>query len=397
MKRKKKKRKLKKGVKLSLLFSSFLLFFLIGFFFYQDLHTSRHHYFENPESTPTIVPHVEESSFSLVMVGDALIHEAVYADAKTNQGYDFKPMLEPIKDFISTYDVAYYNQETILGGEEIGLSHYPRFNSPYSVGDAFIDAGFNLVSLSTNHTLDRGEQAILNSRSYWNQHPDILAAGSYASFEERNKPVIKEVNGITYTMLSCTDTTNGLTIPSGKEYLLNKYDPEQVKKDIELVRDKVDVLLVSMHWGTEYSFGISERQKEIATYLASLNVDLIIGTHPHVVEPIEFIDDTMVIYSLGNVISAQRGVEKLTGGVVTVEFKKKTIDDISTITLENPQASLFYTYSKGSSTTGRYDFKVYPYWDLNDSLLKNYNTYYQKYISILLGTSGKVKELEKTN
>lgn len=113
MKRKKKKRKLKKGVKLSLLFSSFLLFFLIGFFFYQNLHTSRRHYFENPEPTPTVVPHVEESSFSLVMVGDALIHEAVYADAKTNQGYDFKPMLEPVKDFISSYDVAYYNQETI--------------------------------------------------------------------------------------------------------------------------------------------------------------------------------------------------------------------------------------------------------------------------------------------
>lgn len=147
--------------------------------------------------------------------------------------------------------------------------------------------------------------------------------------------MIKEVNVITYTMLSYTDTTNGLTIPNGKEYLLNKYDPEQVKKDIELVRDKVDVLLVSMHWGTEYSFGISERQKEIATYLASLNVELIIETHPHVVEPIEFIDDTMIIYSLGNVISAQRGIEKLTGGVVAVEFKKRTMDDISTITLEN--------------------------------------------------------------
>ena len=106
-------------------------------------------------------PTKTESSFSLVMVGDALIHGAVYYDAKINanyQGYDFVPMLEQIKPIVSGYDLAYYNQETILGGSELGLSHYPRFNSPYEVGDAFLDAGFNLVSLSTNHTMDRGDR-----------------------------------------------------------------------------------------------------------------------------------------------------------------------------------------------------------------------------------------------
>ena len=355
-----------------------------------------------PESEPQPVeavpfgpmpPSVMESEASMIMVGDALIHEAVYNDAKTSDGYAFTSMLENIKPVIDSYDIAYYNQETILGGSALGLSTYPCFNSPYEVGDAFVDAGFNLVSLSTNHTLDRGEKAILNSRNYWNNQKEVLASGSYASMEERNTPVIKKVNGITYTMLSYTTTTNGLKIPAGKDYLLNIYDAETVKKDIEAVRDKVDVLIVSMHWGTEYNLGVSEEQREIATYLSSLGVDLIIGTHPHVVEPIEFIGDTMVIYSLGNFISAQQGVERLTGGVAAVTFKKVIENGKSTVTLENPACNLVYTYSKGTSSTGRYDFKLYWYSQLKESLLPNYETYYNKYMNILKGSSERMSVL----
>ena len=378
----------------------FLLFLLVGvgFFFYQDLFFDAHSKDEviptpTMDVKPTKTPEEKVSKLSLIMVGDALIHSALYQDAKIDGGYDFKPMLAQLKPIISSYDLAYYNQETILGGTELGLSTYPRFNSPYEEGDAFIDCGFNLVSLSTNHTLDRGEQAILNSRAYWNRHEDVLATGSYASFEERNQVVVKEKNGIKYAMLSYTDLTNGLKVPTGKEYLVNIYEEEQVKKDIEAVRDQVDLLLVSMHFGTEYSFGISERQRAIATYLADLGVDIVIGTHPHVVEPIEFIDDTMVIYSLGNFISAQRGVEKLTGLMASVEVKKVEKDGTTKVTLENPAARLVYTYSKGTSASGRYDFVLYPYSSLNDQLLKGYQTYYRKYMDIV-NQNGVVTELD---
>ena len=194
-------------------------------------------------------------------------------------------------------------------------------------------------------------------------------------------------------MLSYTDLTNGLKVPMGKEYLVNIYEEEQVKKDIEAVRDQVDLLLVSMHFGTEYSFGVSERQRAIATYLADLGVDIVIGTHPHVVEPIEFIDDTMVIYSLGNFISAQRGVEKLTGLMASVEVKKVEKDGTTKVTLENPAARLVYTYSKGTSASGRYDFVLYPYSSLNDQLLKGYQTYYRKYMDIV-NQNGVVTELD---
>ena len=264
----------------------------------------------------------KEMKASLLMVGDALIHSTLYQDAKTNDGYDFKPMLERIKPIASKYDLEYYNQETILGGEELGLSNYPRFNSPYEVGDAFIDAGFNLVSLATNHTMDKGEQGVLNSLAYWNKQKNILTAGSYSSFEDRDKKIIKEINGIKYAFFSYTTWTNGLSTPTGKEYLNNVYNEELVKADIERVKEEADVIIVAMHWGTEYSTGISDTQVEIANYLANLGVDIIIGSHPHVVEPIEFIGKTMVIYSLGNFISDQVGVECLTGLMVLVYIKK---------------------------------------------------------------------------
>lgn len=236
----------------------------------------------------------EEKRLSLVMVGDALIHGSVYDDAKTVDGYDFTGMLLEMKPIISSYDLAFYNQESILGGTELGLSTYPRFNSPYQVGDAFLDAGFNLVSLANNHTLDRGEQAILNSMNYW-KTKDAYVAGSYSSEEDRDYLLIKEKNGIKYALLSYTCWTNGLSIPGGKNYLLNRYDKEIVKNDIERLRDKVDLLMVSMHFGDEYSFTPSNEQREIANYLASLGVDSIIGHHPHVVQPNEFIGDTLVI------------------------------------------------------------------------------------------------------
>ncbi len=159
---------------------------------------------------------IYEKEISMVMVGDALIHQSIYQDAYKNGKYDFTKMLSRVKPIISKYDLAYYNQETILGGAKLGVSTYPRFNSPYEVGDAFRDAGFNVVSLANNHTLDRGKQAIINSTNYWKKYPKVLVAGSYGSQSDRDKVQIFEKNGITYTMLSYTTDTNGLRIPNGE-------------------------------------------------------------------------------------------------------------------------------------------------------------------------------------
>ena len=336
----------------------------------------------------TVINKKEEMDASLVMVGDALIHSAIYLDAYNGRDYDFKPMLKEIKPLIKDYDLKYYNQETILGGTELGLSNYPRFNSPYEVGDAFVDAGFNLVSLATNHTMDKGEQGVINSLNYWHSKDNVYTAGSYLSNEDRENSIIKEINGITYSFFSYTTWTNGLETPSGKEYLNNVYSPEKVQSDIEKVRDKVDVVIVAMHWGTEYSTSVSASQQEIANYLSSLGVDIIIGSHPHVVEPIAFIGKTMVIYSLGNFISDQEGVERLTGLMASIDIHKSVENGVSTIELRNPKAELLYTYS----TYGKKrNFVVYPYTSLNDEMLPGYKDYYETYKNIVLSLDSSIE------
>ena len=340
----------------------------------------------------------ETYKVSMVMVGDNLIHSSIYNEANRNanyDGYDFKPMITMIKDKVKGYDLAYYNQETILGGSEIGLSDYPTFNSPYEAGDAMLDAGFNIVSLATNHTIDRGEKAVLNSCEYWETKSDVLTAGSYCSEEDRNEVKVMEKNNITYTMLNYTYGTNGIAIPSGKDYLVNVWPmdynadygvgyeafKETVKEDIERVRDKVDVLIVAMHWGVEYTHTPTKYQKDAAEFLASLGVDIVIGTHPHVVQPVEWIDDTIVFYSLGNFISAQEqsdNYNKMVGLMSSLDITKTVKGDDVDIKIDNINNELIFTYYQGYR-----NFKVIPFSEINSTYLPTYESVYDKYSEVV--------------
>lgn len=369
-----------KVVKVLIVLSLFLCVLLGGMFYHSETHSNI-----SPSKDLTITERVPvEYTAKIFMVGDALIHSSIYQDAKQSDGsYDFRSMLELIKPIASKYDLKYYNQETILGGADLGYSNYPRFNSPQEVGDAFIDAGFNLVSLATNHTMDKGEVGVINSVNYWKSKDGIVYSGQWLSQEERDAVNIYEVNGIKYAFFSYTTWTNGLNTPTGKEYLNNVYSDEKAKNDIDKVRDLVDVIIVAMHWGTEYSLGVSESQTNIANYLSSLGVNLIIGAHPHVVEPVEYINDgkTLVIYSLGNFISDQVGIERLTGLMMEVTIKKVVnVDDSVTVSIEDPKAELIYTKSNNSRDR---DFKVYPYSQLDNTILPNYMSYYEKYKGIV--------------
>lgn len=321
----------------------------------------------------------------MFMVGDALIHQSVYYNAGQNgNGYDFKPMIELIKPISSSYDLAYYNQETILGGTSLGLSHYPRFNSPQEVGDAMIDAGFNVISLATNHTMDKGEAGVLASVNYWNSKKDVVTSGQWSSYEERDKVRVYEKNNIKYAFFSYTTLTNGLNTPYGKDYLNNVYSDSKAKNDIEKVKDKVDVIIVAMHWGVEYSMNVSSEQERIANYLSNLGVDLIIGAHPHVVEAVEYINDgkTFVIYSLGNFISGQIGVDKLTGLMMEVTIRKEVDTRGNTkVSIINPKADLIYT--RYNMNSNNWNFKVFPYSQLNDNILPSYKSYYEKYKAVV--------------
>lgn len=335
------------------------------------------------ESQEKKEPEVKEERLSLIMVGDALLHSSLYRDGYQNGTYDFTSQLELIKPEIQKHDLAFYNQESILGGTSIGLSDYPNFNSPQEFGDAMIDAGFNLVSLANNHTMDRGVTAIQNSCDYW-KTKDVLAAGSYCSAEDAEEIKIKEKNGIKYTMLAYTYGTNGITVPSDKPYLVNLYSDELAKADIEKVRDKVDLLIVSMHWGTEYRSEPTDEQKREAEYLSNLGVDIIIGTHPHVIEPITYINDTLVIYSLGNFISAQstnNDYNTMVELMTSVDVVKTTKDGKSEIKLENLNNELLYNYYQKDSRW--HNFKVIPFSQMNETYNSDYKRLYEKYSSVV--------------
>ncbi len=339
---------------------------------------------EYVDVTYNVVDTKIENKLSLVMVGDALIHNSVYqAYKKSGNTYDFNGIFKYLKDTIQEYDLAYYNQETILGGKELGLSNYPQFNSPQEVGDAFLNAGFNLVSLATNHTLDKyyatGGKTVINSRNYWKkkmeENNELIAAGSYNSKEEQDEVIIREKNGIKYALLSYTTMTNGIPVPSGKSYVVNMYSKERVKSDVEKYRDKVDLLMVAMHWGSEYVHFPVQEQKTIAKYLADLNVNIVIGCHSHSVQPITFIDDTLVVYSLGNFVSSQTNTDQLIGLLADVDITKTIYHGKTTLSLSNVGADLLYT-SK-SYTYGR--FVIYPFSKLNNNILSNYKNYYTNY------------------
>ena len=402
--RRKKKRKLKLG-NIFIALSLVALFALVIFYGGKQILKKEVKTESNNDGTKEEVKEKVYTT-SVITAGDNLIHSSLYNEAHRNanyDGYDFSPMYELLKPIVSNYDIKYYNQETILGGSDIGLSDYPTFNSPYEVGDTMMDLGFNLVSLATNHTIDSGSKAVLNSREYWNSKENVLAVGSYSSQEERNKIDIRESNGITYTMLNYTYGTNGIKVPEGKEYLVNVWptdldinDPEKdteyqdykktVLEDIKRVRDKVDVLFVAMHWGVEYTHEPTEYEKDMAKFLADNGVDVIIGTHPHVIQPVTWIDNTLVIYSLGNLISAQYQNQstctdyKCTTGLMTsFKITKTEKGKDKTIKIDDVSNELIYTYYSGFR-----NFKVVPF--SNEAIktyLPSYKTVYEKYKAVV--------------
>lgn len=403
MTKKRKRRKLKKGFKIFLVMFSITLISIISYIIIKPNKDNK------TITKPNIINKNEDKHYeaSLIAVGDYLIHSSVYKDANrlaNGDGYDFKPMISYIKEIVSNYDIAYYNQETILGGSELGLSDYPTFNSPYEAGDAMLDAGFNLVSLATNHTMDSGKKAVENSCKYWQSKENVLTAGSYCSEEERNKINIKEINNIKYTMLNYTYGTNGM--PVANDYLVNVWptdidninNPEkdtkyqaykkQVKEDIDKVKDKVDFLIVAMHWGVEYTHEPTAYEKDMASYLASLGVNLIIGTHPHVIQPVTWIDDTLVIYSLGNFISAQyqnkstcTNYKCTTELMTSLKIEKDIKNNQTSVKITNVENELLYNYYNQSTWR---NFKVIPFSNPKiKEYLPNYKEVYNTYKAVV--------------
>lgn len=335
---------------------------------------------ENPIKTYTA---------KLIATGDGLIHSPIYKAAYNNGTYDFSNMLTYTKEKLKDYDIKYYNQETVFD-DTISYGSYPRFNTPSAFGQNMIDAGFNLVSLATNHSMDMGNDSAKRSAEWWEGKDKILATGMASTPEKRDEHKIMEANGITYTMLSYTYGTNG--IPVKEDYTVNLFDEEKVKADIAAVRDKVDILIVAMHWGTEYLQDATTTQREQAKFLADNGVDIVLGTHSHCIEPWEWIDDTVVFYSFGNFISNQMGAEQanvrkvgVIGMFATLDITK-TVDtekNTTEIKVDNIGADLNFTYRYYNKDIGKNDYLVIPFSKMESKYLNNYEDVYNEFSEVL--------------
>ena len=258
------------------------------------------------------------SDVTLVMVGDILLHEQieqVARDSAGNYNYDF--IFENMKPEIENADIAMVNQEVIIGGEELGISGYPEFNAPYEVGDALAAAGFDIVCSATNHALDKGKKGILNCRDFWKKnYPQMNVVGINETEDEYENIDIIEKNGIKIAVLNYTYGTNGISLPSDMPYAVDILDEDKVAKDIRFAEENADFTVVCPHWGTEYNLDVDNYQKKWTEFFRENGVDLVIGAHPHVIEPIEMIDDgnaeitnnhgggdMLVYYSIGNFVS----------------------------------------------------------------------------------------------
>ena len=275
------------------------------------------------------------TSLTLLMVGDILLHTPVENAAQQADGtYDFTTIFENLTEDIQVADLAIVNQEVIIGGEELGISGYPAFNAPYAVGDALVEAGFDVVCHGTNHALDKGRKGILNCSNFWDEnYPEIAVLGIHNSQESQDTIYIYEQNDMKIAILNYTYGTNGIALPDGMPYAVDMLEEQRVIADIRKAEELADFTIVCPHWGTEYQLEQSAAQEKWAQIFVRNGVDLVLGTHPHVIQPIEWVTDEetghemLVYYSLGNFVNGTsesgKGIaNRMVGGMAEVTLER---------------------------------------------------------------------------
>ncbi|MFI8687191.1 CapA family protein [Rossellomorea sp. NPDC077527] len=283
-----------------------------------------------------------KTTASLAAIGDILIHDTVYKDAKNQSGYNFTPMFSPVKEMLSSPDFLIANQESTPGGVELGVSSYPLFNSPKEIVKSLQDVGVDVVTTANNHSLDQGEKGLLSAIDYYGKI-SMPYVGAFKSREDQNRIRTFNVNGIKFALLSYTYGTNGIPVPEGKEYLVNLIDEQKMIKEIQKAKEMdIDLVVMSLHWGNEYQRYPSEEQQRLAKVLTDNGVDIIFGHHPHVLQPIQTYKtsdgrNAVVVYSLGNFLSGQKDDYKDIGGMVTVQVEKAMNPAGSTISFPSIQ------------------------------------------------------------
>lgn len=315
---------------------------------------------------------------TLGATGDILLHKRVYEKARTeNGGYNFDSMFENVEHLFDEDHLIIVNQESIIAGEQLGLSGFPKFNSPIEIGYKLKDLNVDIVNISNNHTFDYGEKGILKSIENWNKI-GIPYVGAYNSNEDQETLRVFHKNGIRICFMSF-NYTEGIKIPKipeGKNYLMNYYlsysfNNRKNRLAIRSLIDKAkkkniaDVFVINMHYGKEYHMMPTSKQKEVSQDLAEVGADIIIGHHPHVVQPFEYITNSygekcFVAYSLGNFFSGQNGLYRQIGGYLTIDIEYE--EESQFVRINNPTFQLTFVDSSDQK-----DYKIHLLKDMVDS------------------------------
>lgn len=283
---------------------------------------------ETPSPTPK-EPVTAKVSF--VGCGDSIIYKGNIQDAKAlriegGREYNFKPIYSEVAETVKNADISFINQETVMCGDGYELSYYPNFNSPQDLGYDLTELGFDVINIANNHMLDKGSDGLSKTIEFW-KGMDTLMIGGYENEADFNTNRIIEKNRIKIAFLSYTYDTNGYRVPKNSEIKIPYIEDEDIKRQAESARNEADFVAVSVHWGEEGHMTPSAEQKRVAQLMADSGVDVIIGHHPHVIQPVEWLtgingNKTLCVYSLGNFAAEQAYDYNMVGGMIKFDFVK---------------------------------------------------------------------------
>ncbi len=302
---------------------------------------------------------------SITTVGDLMCHSSQYQYAKNEDGtYDFLPVYDLVRDYLSEADFTIANMETVLAGNTKRFSGYPQFNTPNEYADALKAVGFDAFFTANNHSYDQGENGVLRTLDELKAR-NLPAIGTFYSPKDRDSIRVFDIKGFKIGILAYTQFSN-ITVPESNKFLVNHIDSALIAKDIKQARAKgAELILVNLHWGAEYQRFPNEYQKQIGSYVASLGADIIFGEHPHVLQPITFLksenkqiglDSCLLAYSLGNFISAQYKRYTDAGVMLTVRLAKNLKNNKIKIT----SVEYVPTWVFKGILNGKMQYKIFP-------------------------------------
>ena len=331
----------------------------------------------DPSLTAEPEPIKVQKRLTFAAAGDNIIYQAGFTDARNRatggREFDFTGNYVNIKEAISSADLSFINQETLVAGAEYGYSDYPRFNSPREVVYDLIDTGFDVIGIANNHMLDMGTDGLGDTIAFYKTLSDVTMIGGYDSEQDFMTPRVVECDGIRIAFLAFTYATNGLSRAAGSDIYVPYIDDADIERAVAAATEVSDLVFVSMHWGNENNFTPTEEQRHAAQLCADLGVDVIIGQHPHVIQPVEWIDGKdgnrmLCIFSLGDFIAVMMRASNMLGGIATFDI----VQDGDVFTIENPvfEPTVFHF---GPSY---YNGCIYWLRDFDDSLASTFGNVY---------------------